>query len=207
MADEELRRLQREAEEDPAQRGRYLAEALRRGALSRVQLAQAAYLGDAAATQVLGLDQPGEAAPPAGLSDLARGLATDWEREVVVRAGYAVGLSLISQAQREVPAAGEVLVAGLEQTQAWLDDHDRLPPAPDEGCLGLDRSHAVRACWRVPGLPRDPLALLPLLLEAAEACYRAAPFAERSRAHGADEVRRRVCRELVPWVFGEDAGA
>lgn len=225
MIDQELRRLERLALEDPEARAKYFTLGIKHGLLAAEDLERALLLGDPGAEAALAETADLAPRPPFGVTDLAREIV-GWGQQAVVRAGVALGDRLLPLARSELvsslgQAAGEAahggLQARLEETRGWLRS-GRAPSAgdPPGWRAELERPHytegeaarrdhlrlfAATACSEVPALVTRPEGLVLLSLVAAEAFYEAASISDRGIDWGAREAQKTFCAALLPRVF------
>ncbi len=204
MADERLRRLERDADSDPTAQVRLLRERLRAGALSEQDLKLAAYLGHAPAAEAVG-DRP----YPPGVRDLQARLIGIYEfgLEAALRAQVALARAFMPQFEADRPGDGRPHAA-LEAVEAWIacpcEEHAGPCVLASEAALEAARTathsaasvHAARIAASAAAQAFQAGAS-PLGRKHATKCV------EDLREHGLREeaLWRMVVEDMLPWVL------
>jgi hypothetical protein len=204
MSDQRLRRLEREAEADPAALVRLLRERLRAGALSEQDLRLAAYLGHAPAAEAIG-----ERPFPPGVRDLQARLIGLYEfgLEAALRAQVALARAFMPQFEADRPGDRRPHEA-LEAVEAWI-----ACPCEEHGAPCVLASGAALEAARTATHSAASVHAARIAANAAAQAFEAGAtplgrkhatkWVEDLRDHGLreDALWRLVVEDTLPWVL------
>lgn len=174
--------------------------------LDGLMLELAAWLGSAAASELLGEEGP-RPAPTATRTWLLQ--TTDWTNEAIVRAGVAIARRALPVLERSAPVAAARARARLDAARAMLDD-----PSDHTASALVE---AARRAW--PKLPAGPVeaaastseqaaylvfqSLSARYVQEVEPTLDALLEGARGAGLGDDELRSAVRAEVLPWALLE----